>query len=351
MIAEFILPSDNRWLSFLKKAGHDFYHLPEYTVFSAKYEGGKPGAFYIEDQGTALLVPVLTYDLPAFLDSGAGGCDLLSAYGYPGPIFSDKVSDTQARRLFSGFVDLARQRGVVSVFLRAHPLLECASDIMAEFGTLVSHGRTVYGKMHAEHGSVWSGLSRAHKTRVNKLKRLGYVSVCNDFRYWDDFISIYQDTMSRVHAKKFYFFTKEYFNDMKRTFGDHLYFWSVISPEGDLASAAIFFETSGIVQYHLSGTAETHINMSPSKLLLYEVGNWAIDFGANYYHLGGGLGGKEDSLFKFKSSFFKNYASFFTFRMVVDEGKYDRLKREWISKFGKDGYNNDYFPLYRCPIE
>lgn len=351
MNSAFILPDNPVWKKFLNTAKHDFYHLPAYAEFASKYEGGTPGAFYVEDGGASMLVPVLMHSLPSGLDESISGCDFISPYGYPGAIFSGDVDPGKAGILFDGLVAAARQCGAVSVFLRTHPLLSLFPDMMAKIGMLVKHGRTVYGDFCGEKENIWSALCVNHKRDIRKLEKAGYISVCNDFRYWRDFIEIYRATMRRVGAKKLYFFSDQYFDDLMAALDNHLYLWSVISPEGEVASASLFIETGNIVQFHLGGTNERFLRNAPGKKLIFDVGNWAQGRGERYFHLGGGVGGQEDSLFKYKSGFFKNYSEYFTLRVIVDNEKYDALKHQWISVTGNREYDDGFFPIYRQNLE
>jgi hypothetical protein len=96
--------------------------------------------------------------------------------------------------------------------------------------------------------------------------------VHNDFAWWEGFIGVYLETMRRVGATRRYFFSRDYFADLKQALGSRLHLWSVHSPQGALAAASIFIETDGIVQFHLGGTAAEFSSFAPAKLLMYDVG-------------------------------------------------------------------------------
>lgn len=345
--AEFILPEDRRWRDFLTTASHDCYHLPEYVRFAAKHEGGSPGAYYVENNGMALLVPVLRQALPKDLGGTGMACDFISPYGYPGPIFSGGTDAPNARELFAGFLDIARSQGAVAIFLRIHPLLQDFLSTMADFGELVMHGRTVFGEMSGGRDDIWSGLSGNHWRNIKKLQKSGFVSVHNDFAWWEGFIGVYLETMRRVGATRQYFFSRDYFDDLRQALGNRLHLWSVHSSQGALAAASIFIETDGIVQFHLGGTAAEFSSFAPAKLLMYDVGNWANAQNARFFHLGGGVGGREDSLFSYKSGFFKNYSNFYTLRIIADEPKYRQLTTIWKNNTLDSHCDLHFFPLYR----
>ena len=87
-----------------------------------------------------------------------------------------------------------------------------------------------------------------------------------------------------------------------------------------MAAAALFVETSGIVQYHLAGSDERYSRDRPTKILMNAVRSWAQERGDVRLHLGGGVGGADDSLMHFKAGFSDERHVFQTLRVVVDEG-------------------------------
>ncbi len=160
-------------------------------------------------------------------------------------------------------------------------------------------------------------------------------------------MEVYRATMRRVGAKEFYLFSDNYFEDLKGVLEDKLDLWTVLSPDGEFAAGGVFTVTNGIVEYHLGGTAEKYLSTAPSKLMFSDVRNWGKEAGNRVFHLGGGLGGKTDSLFQFKAGFSQDYADFFTFRMVLDQPKYDRLEKKWRLLSGELKQDLDSFPIYR----
>ena len=57
------------------------------------------------------------------------------------------------------------------------------------------------------------------------------------------------------------------------------------------------------LHYHLSGTTDKGRETGSSTLVLLEAARWAQANGYERFHLGGGLGGKADSLHHFKARF------------------------------------------------
>ena len=102
----------------------------------------------------------------------------------------------------------------------------------------------------------------------------------------------------------------------------------------------LFGESSGIVQYQLSGTEGQALQLSPLKILIDYARRWATRRGATVLHLGGGVGGAQDSLMHFKSGFSDRRHLFKTWHVVLDEQRYAELS-------GGALRSTDFFPAYR----
>ena len=348
--AALIEPDDPRWRHMLGRTQHDFYHLPDYVVAAAKEEGGRPAAFYAESGDTQFLVPLVVRDLPPALEAPADWVDVTTPYGYPSPIMSGGNDPAKMSRFFDAFRTVGRMQGVVSAFFRLHPLLELPDEVFTPFGQLQRGGTTVYLDLRRPSEELWSQTRRNHRVGVERLRSAGYVATLDDWSRYDAFIAAYRQTMTRVGASDFYFFSDEYFADLRAALGFKLHLCTVVSPAGELASGGLFCVAEGIVQYHLGATADGYFPAAPSKLMFDHVRRWAQERGSRVLHLGGGLGGREDSLFQFKAGFSPLRAEFRTFRMVLDEERYAWLEARWRESCASDGSEGSgYFPVYRRP--
>ena len=65
--------------------------------------------------------------------------------------------------------------------------------------------------------------------------------------------------------------------------------------------------------------------------------------GFKYFNLGGGRGSSDDSLFRFKSGFSKDFKEFKVWKHIVDEYAYNILVER---NLGAD-YVTSFFPAYR----
>ena len=346
MIAEFIGPRDARWKSFLKRTKHDFYHLPEYAELAAVNEGAAPVAFYAEKGEAACLAPLLIRQIPGVLNAPSDWYDCTSPYGYSGLLISPSQEELQW--FLEAFCHTACARGIVTAFFRLHPLFVLEHSALGKFGQLIRHGQTVYINLFESKERIWEQMSTNHRRNIKKLIRLGFHVCLDDWSRLRDFITLYHSTMRRVEAVERYFFPEEYFEDLRAKLGNLVHLVCVVTSTNELAAAGLFIVTEGIVQYHLGGTAAQYLSLSPSKLMHHFMCRWAQEQSSYVFHLGGGVGGAEDSLFHFKAGFSPTRGQFYTYRIVVDESKNATLLQAGKSVRGISGLDaSDFFPAYR----
>ncbi|MCW2503243.1 MAG: hypothetical protein JWO79_1527 [Actinomycetia bacterium] len=329
------LTTSSRWAAALERVPHDLYHRPEYVAFDAEYARGTAAAYCYESGGHVLLIPLVLRPIP-----GTGSLDASSPYGYPAP-----VSDTDDPRFWaeavSGLVPALREAGAVSCFVRLHPLLPAVREALATVGPVEYHGDTVSIDLRLGDEDAWHHVRANHRRQINRARREGRRIVIGDWSYLTAFTTIYLETMRRVCATEYYFFPPSYFTRLREAAGDRIHLAVALDGDEPIAGAVIF-EDSGIVQYHLGGTRSDRLGEQPSKLLIHEVGRWARERGNTAFHLGSGVGGRDNPLFHFKAGFSPLRHPFHTWRVIADPDRY----RQLTAATGDDG---GYFPAYRAP--
>ena len=156
--------------------------------------------------------------------------------------------------------------------------------------------------------------------------------------------------MTRVGAEPHYFFPRSYFHELKNGLRGSLHLW-LVRFRDSVACAGLFSEVCGIVQAHLLGSRPEYNRNEPTRLMMHSVRRWAKSRGNRLFHLGGGVGGRRDSLFQFKSGFSKLRGEFYTFRAVVDAKAYAALVRACRPHMATDAIDTpDFFPAYRMPV-
>lgn len=340
------------WLEVLNRVRHDFYHLPAYVGLCAEQDAAAGLAFYAEENGNQFLLPFLSRSIPSTLRAGECYADISSPYGYPGPVFNDSNGGSPnlafVQSAIDAMVEMLQERKLVSAFIRLHPHLNSWTEPFARYGELVYHGDTVSVDLTCSHEELWRQTRPGHRYEIKRQQREGYRFRWADLEHeLDVFIAVYEENMRRVGAASRYFFPREYYQCLREALGGRL-FLAAVERDSLIACCALFVECDGIVQYHLSGTRDTHMRSSPTKLMLHEVRAWAKERGNHILHLGGGVGARPDSLFDFKAGFSPLRCQFYTWRLVLDLEAYNNLSAAIPGGTGGGKpIGTSFFPAYR----
>jgi hypothetical protein len=346
MRAEFIDPGDDRWTRHIARVRHDIYHLPGYIRFTSKHEGGTPLAFYAERGAARILAPMLIREVPSGLGAPDGYVDSMAPYGYASPLVTPETDADSLLEFLRAFRAAGKERQLVCAFFRLHPLLPLPVEPLLAEGLLVTHGETIQIDLGLPAATLIAQTRRNHRADVSRLLTAGFRVERDDWDLLDAFGSIYSATMCRVSATEAYRLGPEYFRDMKECLGERLHLFAALAPGGEVAAAGLVSVEDGIAQYMYGGTADAFLRAAPSKLVLTCARDWAKDSGCRVFHLGGGLGARRDSLFHYKLGFSPATADFATFRMVLDEARYDALVHASASS-GLVEEDPEFFPAYR----
>jgi hypothetical protein len=341
-LAALVPPSSPHWAAVRRRVPHDVYHDPGYLALDADYTGGRAVAFVYREAEHALLLPLVLQPIP-----GSDRLDAASPYGYPAP-----VSDTQDERFWDraveALIDALAAEGVVSAFVRLHPLLAARHSALARRGTLIHHGDTVAIDLRRSEEELWRQIRGHHRRHIHRARRLGRRTVIDDWQLLDDFVDIYHETMRRVGATPYYFFPSSYVTALRAALGERLHL-AVVLADSTPAGAGLFVEDGGVVQYHLGGSRTSYLDEQPARLFIDEVRRWASVRGNTMLHLGPGAGARSDALYYFKAGFSDVRHPFHTWQLVVDEAEYERLapQREQRAVPAAGG---GFFPAYRAAV-
>jgi len=355
MKLELLNAQSSKWTDVLASTRHDFYHLPSYLKLESERMGGGPRAILVEEDGHFFFLPLVIRKVDIFGEEVPGHeeiTDGISPYGYTPPLarLPEDGQEIFMRRVLQTLKDTMYERGLVSLFVRTHPLLPIpAWHVFEEYGSLVKHGKTVWIDLAKDRNLLWKGTRKSYRYLIRNLKKEGYfVTMDEDWDHLPEFEDLYNRTMDSVNAADQYYFGIEYFKRLKKALEEKIFLCVVKEKPGNVVAAGLFTECSGIVQYHLSGTLRDPEHKNTTKLMLEYVTNWAKERGNRYFHLGGGVGSEEDSLFFFKSGFSKLLSEFYTWRMIVNEDIYQECVEIWEERSGREGIElPDFFPVYR----
>ena len=331
-----VIDTDNpKWDVLVKSSFiYDFHHTSFYHKIDNIYTSIM---FVVTDNEDFIVFPLVLRPI-----EGTPYFDLTSIYGYGGPITNRKDFTFSSDLIYffrENFINYCKENNIISAFSRLHPLMD-QEVFFSGMGEVSSLNKTVAIDLRLSPEEQKRQYRKSNKSELNQLRRKGfYVEEAKNTEEIDRFIEIYYETMDRVEASPYYYFSKEYFHSFLNNdfFGNKLL---LAKFEDKIIAGAVFTTTDKIMQYHLAGTTEEFIKVTPMKLILDEARLIGNDLSLEFLHLGGGVGGSdEDSLFKFKSGFSDLYCQFSVWKYIADESVYTQLS--------KDKKQSAFFPLYR----
>ena len=357
---DLIADASRAWEERLGDVPRDVYHTAGYHAYAEGSREGHPHLLVVEHGERGLAWPYLLRSVSEVGElAGSDASDITSVYGYPGPLaWGCEPGDPFLARAWSEIQAVWREQRVVSAFTRFHPILDNASLVsgvpMLREGTTGSEavlavGPTVSVDCTLSDDEARQGYARALQQHIAAGRRAGLATVHDEeWTHLPAFTRLYLETMSRSDASEYYHFDQSDFERLRDALAGHLHLL-VTCLGDDLGAAGLFTEFGGIVQAHLVGTSRALLALSPFKVLLDDARMWARARDNTVLHLGGGRGGREDSLLKFKGEFSPRRHVFHVGRWIFDEGGYGDLVEARRSG-SPDGRVLDasHFPGYRA---
>lgn len=344
-----------RWNNALDEVGvADIYFRYEQVSVSAELDGGEPvllqlrsGGDGVHDIGSgggsgAVSFAFLLRRIP----DGGGSFDIVTPYGYGGPVATGEMPPIDA--FHAAFDAWGIDNGVVSTFIRYHPLLQNheyahpKAEVVQLAGTVAidtSADRDLLMTMHGKHRNV-----------VRKALAAGVeVRTVEGSEDLGEFADLYDLTMRRQNAADFYFFPDAYWRALESGLRPHVVRFDALL-EGRLVASALCFATEPYLHYHLGATADEARNLGASNLLLHEASLWAQQRGWSAVHLGGGVGGSADSLLKFKQRFDGDGLRACAIGKLVNDAARYRELAGIDAAAPAAALTEGFFPAYRAPV-
>lgn len=319
------------WDELLARLGClDAYLLRGYVESACVLDPGEPALLHLADSGGDVVFACIVRAIP-----GTDALDVTTPYGYGGPV--GVGAEPPVARFYELYGAWCAERGIVSTFIRFHPLFENHRSAGPGIHAAYS-GPTVSWSLD---GELLEGMHGKHRNTVRKAMKAGVaVEATPAPADLADFVSLYEVTMRRQDAADYYFFPPAYWEQLT-SLADRLVRFDA-THGGEIVASAFCLRGDRWLHYHLGATHDSARDLGASNLLLYEAARWGQEQGLETFHLGGGAGGREDSLYAFKQRFSPDgEREFWTGKAVHDEGTYRRLA-------GGAGVDFEgFFPAYR----
>ena len=343
---------DKEWIETLQRVPHDIYHTPAYHLVPGFGSEGAAHVFVHQEADKLLLWPYLLTPV----DGESEFNDVASVYGYAGPISHSDPAFVQ--RAWLALCDHWRMQKVVSAFTRFHPILGNQqliatlpeSQTPSPAAGLKFCGATISIDLTKPLEAQVKDYQKILRQEIRKSRELGFVtSEDSDWQHVDDFVRLYRGTMSRRKGRSEYLIDSDWVAKFRGLLGAQTRLF-VTKYEGVVAAALLAMQHGPFLHAHLTGIEAELVTYSPLKVLLDQVREWGTSQGFQFFHLGGGLGGREDSLFQFKRRFSPQSHEFHTGSWILNPAQYTNLeewhKRKYLEQ-GLDIGNPGYFPIYR----
>lgn len=278
------------WNRYIQSATvFDFYHTWYYHSLE---EAGEPFLFVHQEDENYVALPLIKRQIentPFF--------DCTSVYGYAGPVSNmafDEISEEFLLNFKNSFREFLKLENIVSVFSRLHPIID-QEVLLSKLGGIYDNGRTVAVDLSPPIEEQRLKYRRAIRQKINQLRKKGFtVKAADTAEEIKEFVKIYNENMVKVNAASYYFFDEKYFFDLLGA--DDFKSKLLLAYHNEkITSGGVITFSKNIMQFHLAATSNEFLSEGPMKLLFDEASLVGREMGMSYLHLGGGVGGKEDS--------------------------------------------------------
>lgn len=255
--------------------------------------------------------------------------DLITPYGYSGYYYENK-------KTFDDFIPIfrknAKERNYITEVVRQNPYLNIninSYDIITSktiYSININDSENINNYLKLTNKSNRRMINKAYKNNL-KFKILEY----NNNKNLKDFKKIYNLTMKNLNSKKYFYFNKDYYENINNCFIACVYFNNI------LYASCIIFKFKNLLHYHIGGSLLEYKQLGCNNFLHYNVIDYGIKNNYILYILGGGVL-ENDNLSKFKKKLSNKEYNYIIYKNILNKEIYNKLSQN---------INTDYFPAYR----
>jgi hypothetical protein len=236
----------------------------------------------------------------------------------------------------AAYEEWCRARGVVSSFVLYHPLFANQDLDLPAFRQTALTG-TISWRLE---GELMAGLHRHHRRMVRRAQAAGLEVRIESPGALEGFASLYLQTMRRAGADPFYRFGEAYWAALAEVPTVLVEVWG----EDELLAANLGLTGTPWLHYHLGASSEPGRRQGANHLAMYALAGWGQEHGYTQLHLGGGVGGRRDSLFLYKERF----APGSELPAAIGKAVHDTDRYRELTGQTEISYEG-FFPAYRAP--
>lgn len=328
----------------------DIYFNKNYGALYEKFENGNCETFEFHNALGSVRHMFLKRRIPIALEGGKPYYDLITPYGYGGPIM-EAVNESAKKELAADFIqsfgDYCRSNNIVSEFIRFHPVLKNAADFMDSYDIVFSRN-TIQTRLAVTEDPLMSEYSASVRRDIRKgLKKGVEYKVVVTPDNLDRFRDLYLQTMQRNHADEYYYFDEDYFDRCLKLLGPQLVVVEV-TWNGAPVAMSLNFVSNDLLHVHLTGSLEEYHHLYTPNILQYALLEWGRDNGIRLIHHGGGRTNKpDDKLYLYKKKYGKGpELDFHIGKKIWNPHIYTKLCQKAGVK-----EEDSFFPAYRLHLK
>ncbi|RLD62838.1 MAG: hypothetical protein DRJ01_05300 [Bacteroidetes bacterium] len=319
----------------------DVYYLPEYLkVFENNGDGKSQIAIVYNNDKDFLIFPYFIREIES-----TQLFDIITPYGYGGALCKSSTISTEI--FYKDFEDYCINNNIVSEFIRFHLFdsnpklfngeLKNTNDVV-----IVDTRKSIDVIEREYNRSVRKNIRTAIKNEVN-------VIIDKDFKYLEEFYVIYQETMKKNNALKYYYFDINFFEDIAKYLKNNAILFHSIYQDRIVASELVIYSKYYSYSF-LGGSLDEYIHLRTNNILKHKIIEWSNHNLIKYFILGGGYT-KDDGIFRYKKNFSKSDPlNFYVGKKIIMKNQYFDLLdifRRKINMSILDFEKVEFFPKYR----
>ena len=276
------------------------------------------------------------------IDIRDGYFDLETAYGYGG-FYLNTENQEFVKNALDQYEQYCLEKKIIAEFIRFHPWNTFPQE-QKEFLNMNSYDRdVVYVDLSLSKEERWKNYSSNTRNILRKCEKELVFQKSDNI---EAFIELYEKTMEKNNATDFYYFSREYYEQLISNENIELY---EIRQDGEIISMAFFMFSDEIGHYHLSANDYEMRRYNANYFILDQIFEIAKNKGKRYFLLGGGTTTDiDDSLLKFKQKFSSLIKQFYISGKVYNNEIYSQYKQVWEQRSKEE---IRYFLKYRLEIK
>jgi GNAT acetyltransferase-like protein len=343
--------------AYTQSSRKDVYYRHAYAELCHCMGDGDPFLFVYEDGGGNTVCyafirrPLKALPFAANAQLEGDWYDIVSpTYGLGGPLYAE-VHEQVLHAFRAEFDAYCREANIVSEFVRFHPLLH-NHRLLGGRMEIVFVRETIFIDLTRTEEELFARYHLSHQRSIRKALRHGLefrvLSGTDARQQLEVFYRLYRETMDKVGAAPYYYFSTEYLERLFSRFGPDALLGAVFL-KGRMISAALCLREGDTLIYHLGASETASLHLGMNVFQFHQLAVWARRQGLRTFFLGGGHRGR-DSLFQFKHRFNpEGTLDAHNGKKVHHPEAYERLAGCWKRHYARE-FPEPYFPAYRTPL-